>query len=52
MEAIQAIVLFVLGVGAAFLAYFAWQHVSLTVVDSSQSMTGFVNGSPAISTQA
>lgn len=27
MEIVQGIVLFVLGVGAAFLAYFAWQAI-------------------------
>jgi len=30
MEFVQGIVLFVLGVGAAFLAYFAWQHVQFS----------------------
>lgn len=31
MEVIQAIVLFALGVGAAFLAYFAWREVSFSM---------------------
>lgn len=27
MEVVQAVILFVLGVGAALLVYFTWQHV-------------------------
>lgn len=30
MEFVQAVILFALGVGAAFLAYFAWHHVDLS----------------------
>lgn len=61
MEIVQAIVLFVLGVGAAFLAYFAWQGTNndlasaplstgLTVTNNMS--TPVPNLSPGIAAQA
>jgi hypothetical protein len=48
MEAIQAIVLFVLGVGAAFLAYFAWHHVQFGMERPSNATAA----APGIAMQA
>lgn len=52
MEVIQAIVLFALGVGAAFLAYFAWQHVTLSIANSQGPQQVVRPRTPAISTTA
>jgi hypothetical protein len=51
-EMLIAIVLFALGVGAAFLAYFAWQHVNISLGNFSAPVEKVHFASPAISTQA
>lgn len=38
MEFVQAAILFVLGVGAAFLAYFAWHHTNAALGITSTSV--------------
>jgi hypothetical protein len=45
---IQALVLFVLGVGAAFLAYFAWHNVAI----GSAPIVAAAPASPGIAGQA
>lgn len=57
METVHAIVLFVLGVGAAILAYFAWHQIfapedsSQTIIDTSKVIP-FNVARPGIARQA
>ena len=51
MDMIQAIVLFVLGVGAALLAYFAWHHIQLGQGATVSSASSMPQASPAIAMQ-
>jgi hypothetical protein len=44
MEAIQAIILFVLGIGAAFLAYFAWHHTGIPQSTATQAPPSQITG--------